>query len=242
MDDYTHNLNLWEPPARGIKLLNGINHTKGTWQGSTLRYDNKDPQELAYNIIDIMDGAVIRDEQPLSQRMEQVTATYDPGDRTGYVPEEKTDNLPTVTQEEAIEALKAGIHICSLDPRPVAEGPYEGMHVIQELGSLRELAQLQEAEGPYFGRQVYISPYYENPQKVRTVLLESMEREQKGTEKPLAAGEYENQKEPAREAYGGKTKIMDLQSRPLQSKPLQSKSLQSRPLQPRPLQPKEPKL
>jgi 5'(3')-deoxyribonucleotidase len=30
LDDYTHNLTLWQPPARGIKLLNGINHTTGT--------------------------------------------------------------------------------------------------------------------------------------------------------------------------------------------------------------------
>lgn len=31
LDDYTKNLNDWEPPARGIKLLNGINHTKMSW-------------------------------------------------------------------------------------------------------------------------------------------------------------------------------------------------------------------
>lgn len=29
LDDYTLNLNQWEPPAKGIKLLNGINHTRG---------------------------------------------------------------------------------------------------------------------------------------------------------------------------------------------------------------------
>ena len=31
LDDYTHNLNEWQPPARGIKLLNAINHTRGSW-------------------------------------------------------------------------------------------------------------------------------------------------------------------------------------------------------------------
>lgn len=30
LDDYTVNLNAWEPPAKGLKLLNGINGTKGT--------------------------------------------------------------------------------------------------------------------------------------------------------------------------------------------------------------------
>lgn len=39
LDDYTHNLTLWQPPARGIKLLNGINHTKGTWKHDRISLD-----------------------------------------------------------------------------------------------------------------------------------------------------------------------------------------------------------
>lgn len=39
LDDYTVNLHAWEPPAHGIKLLNGINHTRGTWQGDMVRFD-----------------------------------------------------------------------------------------------------------------------------------------------------------------------------------------------------------
>jgi|GEM_PF-1464404 len=39
LDDYTQNLLAWEPPARGLKLLNPINHTKGTWGQSRIRYD-----------------------------------------------------------------------------------------------------------------------------------------------------------------------------------------------------------
>lgn len=57
LDDYTQNLNQWEPPAKGIKLLNGINHTNESWQGNMLRYD-KEPEELARNIIDIMSKKV----------------------------------------------------------------------------------------------------------------------------------------------------------------------------------------
>jgi len=34
LDDYTINLMQWEPPGQGVKLLNGINHTKGTWTGA----------------------------------------------------------------------------------------------------------------------------------------------------------------------------------------------------------------
>ena len=41
LDDYTQNLLAWEPPARGLKLLNPINHTKGTWGQSRIRYDRE---------------------------------------------------------------------------------------------------------------------------------------------------------------------------------------------------------
>lgn len=55
LDDYTANLNAWEPPAKGIKLLNGINHTKGTWLKNRIRMNRK-PQELANIIVSVMKG------------------------------------------------------------------------------------------------------------------------------------------------------------------------------------------
>ncbi len=62
MDDYTANLNLWQPPAKGIKILNGINNTKGSWQYDKLDF-NKSPDVLADNIVNIMQGkASIKDE------------------------------------------------------------------------------------------------------------------------------------------------------------------------------------
>lgn len=39
LDDYTLNLKSWEPPARGIKVLNGINHTNGTWHSDMIGCD-----------------------------------------------------------------------------------------------------------------------------------------------------------------------------------------------------------
>lgn len=53
LDDYTKNLNEWQPPARGIKLLNGINHTRGSWPHDRLRYD-REPSALADSILSIM--------------------------------------------------------------------------------------------------------------------------------------------------------------------------------------------
>jgi len=40
LDDYSLNLNSWEPPARGIKLLNGINGNNGTWDKDCVSYLN----------------------------------------------------------------------------------------------------------------------------------------------------------------------------------------------------------
>lgn len=55
LDDYTKNLSEWEPPARGIKLINGINHTNGTWQGDKIQFTHV-PEELSSMISDVMKG------------------------------------------------------------------------------------------------------------------------------------------------------------------------------------------
>lgn len=66
LDDYTKNLNEWQPPARGIKLLNGINHTRGSWPHDRLRHD-RESQTLASCIVSIMrDEKQIFDERDRS--------------------------------------------------------------------------------------------------------------------------------------------------------------------------------
>ncbi len=44
LDDYTLNLNSWEPPARGIKLVNAINDTHKSWKSERVQFD--DPPEV----------------------------------------------------------------------------------------------------------------------------------------------------------------------------------------------------
>lgn len=39
LDDYTANLLSWSDSAQGIKLLNGINHSRGTWKGPKVHKD-----------------------------------------------------------------------------------------------------------------------------------------------------------------------------------------------------------
>lgn len=67
LDDYTKNLASWEPPAKGIKLLNGINHTKGTWMSDMVSYD-RDGVSLATAIAEIIKGkCIIRDAVPMEK-------------------------------------------------------------------------------------------------------------------------------------------------------------------------------
>lgn len=75
LDDYTVNLTAWEPPARGIKLLNGINNSRGTWHGDAVSF-NKTADEIAKSITDIVQGNLqVRDNDNLSEG-EKVMTNY----------------------------------------------------------------------------------------------------------------------------------------------------------------------
>lgn len=71
LDDYTKNLNEWQPPARGIKLLNSINHTKGTWQHDRICY-TREADDLASSIVGVMtEDKRIFDFPSFHQRLDQ---------------------------------------------------------------------------------------------------------------------------------------------------------------------------
>lgn len=64
LDDYTHNLNEWQKKGTAIKLLNGINATKGTWDGPRIDY-TKSPDELVSALSSIvLDRAFVQDTIP----------------------------------------------------------------------------------------------------------------------------------------------------------------------------------
>lgn len=50
LDDYSVNLLKWTPSGRGLKLLNGINGTKGKWTGAAVSMFTH-PKELAKEIL-----------------------------------------------------------------------------------------------------------------------------------------------------------------------------------------------
>lgn len=57
VDDYTVNLLPWNVSARGVKLLNGVNGTKGRWSGPAVSFDTA-PDILENQIYQfVMEGA-----------------------------------------------------------------------------------------------------------------------------------------------------------------------------------------
>lgn len=60
LDDYTKNLLLWEPPGKGIKLLNGMNHSRGTWQGDRISAD-RTAEEIADELQKCFSGEKVVD-------------------------------------------------------------------------------------------------------------------------------------------------------------------------------------
>lgn len=66
LDDYTKNLEDWSRAGgQGVKLLNGINHTRGSWNGSRLSYD-RSPAQLAGALLNIAAGRCIQDERSVA--------------------------------------------------------------------------------------------------------------------------------------------------------------------------------
>ena len=61
LDDYTKNLNDWEAAGGvGIKILNGINHTKGTWAGSKISA-MQSHEDIMEKILSVINGNVVKD-------------------------------------------------------------------------------------------------------------------------------------------------------------------------------------
>lgn len=66
LDDYSINLHSWDPPARGIKLMNGINGNKGTWANPELKKNSISVDRGGWDLFNclkniIHDGALYND-------------------------------------------------------------------------------------------------------------------------------------------------------------------------------------
>lgn len=114
LDDYTHNLTLWEPPARGVKLLNGINHTKGTWQGRMVDMNMPD-YELAAAIQDMILPPVQKQQKkPESYRL----VTIEEDDTRFYCKDYTRDTMQLIQdymQSRTWEEFSADCEMLSVD-------------------------------------------------------------------------------------------------------------------------------
>lgn len=106
LDDYTKNLSEWEPPARGIKLINGINHTNGTWQGDKIQFTHS-PEEISNMISSVMKGEAHFYEDKIVT--ESVTKADVPDNAEGEYDIEITEVLQRVVSTKA-ESLQEAIH------------------------------------------------------------------------------------------------------------------------------------
>lgn len=67
LDDYTVNLEDWRMHGgTGVKLLNGINHTRRSWDGARLSMARL-PGQLADALLTVAKGGMIRDDRPQDQ-------------------------------------------------------------------------------------------------------------------------------------------------------------------------------
>lgn len=107
LDDYTVNLNAWEPPAKGLKLLNGINGTKGTWQKSRISVEHS-ADELADLITDyVLEGKVVEDKLP-QQHSEEQEISYT---RLSEIADAAIDLLLQEDPEENFAALDEAVDL-----------------------------------------------------------------------------------------------------------------------------------
>lgn len=159
LDDYTKNLTLWEPPAKGIKLLNGINHTNETWKGSMLRYD-KESERLAEDIVMVMQGMRIQDKRPWHQMIHMANQVFAQESVNGYISEETKAQLEWLTEQEAKAAIREGIHICCINDFPEYHGIHAEDYFMTELKSEKGVQNLYHTFGHGVVHKACISPRY----------------------------------------------------------------------------------
>lgn len=124
-DDYTVNLASWEPPAKGVKLLNGINHTQGTWEGDRISYA-KPPEEIANNVLEIMQGKTkVHDEKPSKEQVDLLTRmdNYNPENRKQFSVGDELSDRVLGRFEDEFQVLRE--KMLEKTPEEILDGAYK---------------------------------------------------------------------------------------------------------------------
>ena len=140
LDDYTKNLSEWEPPAKGIKLINGINHTNGTWQGDKIQFTHA-PEELSSMISDVMKGWTHFYEDRIVT--DSVTMHSTKNDNRGEYDIEITEVLQKVVSTKAASLQEAIQDV---------EEQYHNSEIILDADDLKETTI--EAAHPQLGEEI----------------------------------------------------------------------------------------
>lgn len=107
IDDYTKNLLEWrEVGGTGIKFLNGINHTKGVWNGLLLREN----ESLSANLKDILEATFMPEKDfnkkykelisELFNTIEDLKSAYNQGEEQQMKVEQKLNTIKDKIKEE----------------------------------------------------------------------------------------------------------------------------------------------
>lgn len=101
IDDYSPNLfEFCNAGGQAIKILNGINHTKGTWKGERIEW--KDPN-FSKKVLQIIDKSLIQVKPRIIAGVEcykyTVTSINDNDVYKGYIIKDKTNNINSIKED-----------------------------------------------------------------------------------------------------------------------------------------------
>lgn len=172
LDDYTHNLSLWEPPAKGIKLLNGINNTKGIWKRAMVSHKSP-PGEIAKSITHIMakERNIKEDLTQIKQFIQRANDEMD-RDKSIYCRHVlDTEGMQPLTLEEAKEAMSLGITINCVENWEDYHGTWSGFHYTYPLRDAGKLHQIYGSMQKDVYSQTFINPEYDLANKGMSLIL-----------------------------------------------------------------------
>lgn len=103
LDDYSLNLSDWDPPARGLKFLNGINGTKGTWKGERVSIVRSED-----DIARAIEDSVLKEIQVYDDKPNKIDVSYE---RMSEIADAALDILLAQDSKDNFEELDNAVNM-----------------------------------------------------------------------------------------------------------------------------------